>query len=190
MQKALPLLIFFLPFNTSGQDVSLAQFADKRMMITGSLDFGYTFHAGFDFGFHFGAGVYRFDVKGMPLFAGVSSVYRAFSYGGHRFRVIAFNAMLQAQNRLNASLGLARTWYNWGYESRNTNASRGWGRYYDVNYRVFNSLYSPVVGYRAGKINNRCMSFVTEKARSLYTGYRLDVFFLPAPAKNERRMPI
>lgn len=154
------------------------QYANTRMVATASLDLGYTFHAGIDYGFHLGAGMTRFDVNGIPVFAGASTVYRTFPYGGHRFKVFSVNAMFQAEDKLNLSLGLARTWYKWGLEGRNTNASHGWGRYIDVNYRVFNSLFSPVIGYRSGKVNNRCMSFVTKSARSVYLGYRYDLFFI------------
>lgn len=147
-----------------------------RFMCTGSVQVGYTFHAGLSYGFQLGAGFTRFNISSESIFAGLSTSFHTFRYNDNRFKTVSLNSMLQSDSRINLSLGLARSWYKWGMAKRNTTSSRSLGLHYDINYMPLNNYHSPAIGYRAVYLMNHCMGFITKKARTVYGGYKYDLF--------------
>jgi hypothetical protein len=171
--------IFLLLFILITQGIS-AQERDHdfspKVLFTGSVDVGYTFHAGFTYGVKAGCGLIRFQVRNTETFAGISAGYHTFRYTANRFNVISLSSMFRPGNYSEISLGLARTWYKWGLGNRNKSSSNSFGLYYDICARFPEGTHSLAIGYRAVSLNNRCLGFVTKKARTFYGGYKYDLY--------------
>ncbi|MBC7865147.1 MAG: hypothetical protein IAF38_19390 [Bacteroidia bacterium] len=150
----------------------------KSVRFIPGISCGYTFGKGLNATVDCAVTALNYKLNNMPSYTGLHVSYSVFShkkelYDNGFYRAISFNIMNVVNHQLITRLGLARTKLKWGYESRNSKKSNGWG--FNADLAVSPIANYPFIGFRKFFIMNQCLGLGGSNPKFLYLGYQYPI---------------